>query len=356
MFRKQTWSVLFIGMLSVSNYLFAQEDTVSCTVSCHCMSNLTPAGVMISHVHPKGEWMFSYRYMNMGMKGLLSGSSSTSSDVVFNSYLMNSDAMKMDMHMLMGMYGITDRLTGMLMLNYNVNSMDMSMLAVHNHAMSGMEMSPSTAMKMNSAGLGDLKLSILYGLVKNMNHQLLIAGGVSIPTGSIQVQGLKDDMLYSSNRLPYMMQLGSGTVDVTPTVSYIFQQKDFAFSSQVSSTVRTSTNSVGYQLGNEYTIGLWGAYNWWDNFSSSLRFEGQSIDKISGFDQTIYAFNEISANPFNYGGKKLNVYFGTAYQFDKSFLNKFRLSAEYGLPIYQNVNGIQNKLTHSLFASLSYSF
>lgn len=345
-----------MGILLVNNVLFAQEDTASCNLSCHCMSNLTPSGVMISHVHPKGEWMFSYRYMNMGMKGLLSGSSNTNSDVVFNSYLMNSDAMKMDMHMLMGMYGITDRLTGMLMLNYNVNSMDMSMLTVHSHAMSGMDMSPSTAMKMSTSGLGDLKLTLLYGLIKNTNHQLLLAGGVSIPSGSIEVQGLKDDMLYAKNRLPYMMQLGSGTVDITPTVSYIFQQNDFAFSTQVSSTFRTSKNSVGYQLGNEFSMGIWGAYNWWDNFSSSIRLEGQSIEKIKGFDPTIYSFNEISANPSNYGGKKLITYLGTAYQFDQSFLNKFRIGVEYGIPIYQNVNGIQNKLMHSLFASLSYSF
>ena len=107
-------------MITSTFNLLCQSEMTSCDESCHCINNLTPAGVMVSHVHPKNEWMLSYRFMDMAMLGVLSGTKKMDELDVFNLYLMNSKKMRMDMHMLMGMYGLTDRLTAMVMLNYNV--------------------------------------------------------------------------------------------------------------------------------------------------------------------------------------------------------------------------------------------
>ena len=41
-----------------------------------------PVGVMGEHMHKEGEWMFSYRYMQMEMDGNLEGSNSLSIDEV----------------------------------------------------------------------------------------------------------------------------------------------------------------------------------------------------------------------------------------------------------------------------------
>ncbi|MBP9924104.1 MAG: hypothetical protein KBF92_09760, partial [Bacteroidia bacterium] len=87
----------------------------------------SPAGVMISHAHPKGGWMFNYSFMHMNMGGNFKGNEKISNEEIFNSYLMAGTSMKMDMHMLMAMHGITGRFTIMVMANYVSNSMDMTM-------------------------------------------------------------------------------------------------------------------------------------------------------------------------------------------------------------------------------------
>jgi hypothetical protein len=91
--------------------------------SCCGSDDATPAGVMISHLHAKKEWMFSYKLMTMNMSGIMSGTQSVNQESVFANYLMAPRNMQMNMHMLMGMYGITNRLTTMVMVSYNATSM-----------------------------------------------------------------------------------------------------------------------------------------------------------------------------------------------------------------------------------------
>jgi hypothetical protein len=352
-------SLIMIGFSFIIQAVYSQSDSLEiCTDKCMCSTDPTPAGVMISHVHEKNEWMFSYRYMNMGMNGLLTGTKSISNDDVFVYYLMSPEKMRMDMHMLMGMYGVTDRLTAMVMLNYGVNSMTMSMLPTDDHSMMnmpGMDHSANNMMDtMKTSGLGDIKLHALYGLIKSENHQLLLSTGVSFPLGNINLKGIETDMMYPNQRLPYAMQMGTGTFDFMPCINYIFQKNKLTFSTQVSSVIRPNYSVYGYKWGNEGTINTWFAYNWLKNLSSSIRFEGTILERIKGYDPTVYYLNELSANPFNYGGEKVTTYIGSTFQFKNGFMKNSRIGVEYGLPIYQSVNGMQMKLTQSIFASLSY--
>lgn len=339
---------------------FSQTDSLpeSCSSSCLCSIDPTPAGVMISHVHQKNEWMISYRLMNMDMNGVLNGSKSIPSNDVFANYLMSPSKMRMDMHMLMGMVGITDRLTSMVMFNYGVNSMEMTPFTIEGHIHPGMEgMNTKTgAHSMKTAGFGDVKVQLLYGLIQRSNQQLLISGGLSLPVGSIQKKGSSVDMMYPNSRFPYSMQLGSGTVDFLPCINYLYQISDFTFNAQVSSVVRLGYNRVGYKLGNELTINPWIAYNWIDNLTSSVRFETTIWNKINGIDPTVYSYNEPSANSLNYGGKRANLFLGSTYQFQNGFFAKNRFGIEYGIPVYQNLNGIQMNLKHSIYLSWSITF
>lgn len=298
--------------------------------------------------------MVSYRYMNMGMQGLRSGTSTVNPDSVFADYLMSSDKMRMDMHMLMGMYGITDKLTAMVMLHYNVVSMDMAMFdaAVHNHP--GMGAGTGATHTMNTAGLGDIKLHALYAVVKKPRYQVVVSAGINIPSGSIQNKGGGDEMMYANERLPYSMQLGSGTTDILPGINYLYQGTKFTFSTQVTSVIRTGYNSVGYNLGNEFSSNSWLAYQWFPFLSSSLRVEGIAADKIAGFDPTMYYYSEPSANPYNYGGSRLNGYMGVVFQPKKGILKSQRLGAEFGMPLYQNLNGIQ--MSYKQTINLSWAF
>lgn len=348
--------MLIFGLSSIG-----QTDTIrkDCQGDCHKHHlNMIPVGMMNSHVHKKNTWMLTYKYMNMNALSPIEGTKSISEMEVYKSYITYTPNMNMGMHMLMGMYGITDRLTTMVMLNYNTNSMDMKMMDTQMADMPGMtmDMSNTTNMSMKTSGFGDSKLYFIYNLVKKSHSQILINAGVNIPTGTIQIKGASDNMLYPSLRYPYMMQMGSGTIDVLPGLTYVYQKHKFALSSQFSSVIRTTTNSVGYKYGNVYNLNIWGAYNWWNNFSSSVRILGSNSGSIKGSDPAIYRYNEIAANPINYGGSRVIGYIGTLYQFKSGFLKKTRIGVEYGLPLYQNVNGIQNQFKQSVVASLSHSF
>jgi hypothetical protein len=297
--------------------------------------------------------MIAYRYMNATMNGILSGTEKVTTQDVFVNYLMASEKMRMDMHMLMAMYGVTNKITVMAMLDYNFMSMSMSMLpgSTHHHAGATTEMEHD----MKTSGIGDLKLHFLYGLINKERHHLLISAGVNIPTGNSSIKGTENSM-YPNKRLPYAMQLGAGTYDVLPCINYLHQNNKATFGTQVSSVIRTGYNTVGYQLGNEAAFNGWFAYQWFNFLSSSLRIEGSIADKIKGYDPTLYYYNELAANPSNYGGKKINTYIGSVFNIKKGCMKNSRLGIEYGIPVYQNLNGTQMKLEHTLYVSCSTTF
>jgi hypothetical protein len=348
--------IVTLSMAIAQSVRASQSDSLSCTSSICCGSNdPTPAGVMLSHIHPKREWMFSYKWMSMNMSGVMSGSQSISNEAVFTNYLMSPKNMSMNMHMLMGMYGITNRLSAMVMVNYSSLTMQMEMFVPggHHHAGST-DAAPSHTME--SAGLSDTKAYLLYGLLHKPNHQVFVSGGMSFPTGSILVTGNADNMMYPNTRLPYSMQLGSGTFDVLPCINYLYQRGKFTASSQLSAVVRTGYNPVGYRLGNEFLSNSWLAYQWSSFISSSIRLEASAQKAISGTDPSLYRFNEPAANTQNYGGKKMIGYIGSVLHINKGVFKNAGIAAEYGIPVYQYYNGIQMRQQQSWSVSLLYGF
>lgn len=290
--------------------------------------------------------MISYRYMRMNMNGMQNGTGAVKKSDVLSSYTASSEFMQMDMHMLMLMYGLSDRLTLMGMFHYNSNYMKMSMKkgnTFHKHGM-------------NSSGVGDIKLSALYALVKEPDMQLLASIGLSAPLGNIRVKGEAGSMMYPGERLPYQMQLGSGSFDVMPGVSYLRQKNKVTFSAQSFATVRTGYNKLGYKLGNDITVNVWGALQWLPFLSSTLRLEAYGAEKISGKDNELNPFQEISANPANYGGRRLSCFIGSSLQFKKRSISRHKLNVEFGIPLYQYLNGYQMPFTNFLNFAYSVTF
>jgi hypothetical protein len=347
--------LLLVIMLLLGFNGFGQTcDSSQCTCE---KGDLNPSGIMIGYNHPKGTWMFSYRYMNMQLKNNLSGTQKVSDDVVFQNYIMAPYSMNMGMHMIMAMYGFTDRFSFMTMFNYNVVNMKMNMLpGTSTTQMNGMTMTDltSTSMVAKSKGLGDIKLFAMYSLISNSRHQLMLSAGINLPTGNIKLCGSSTDMIYSSQRLPYTLQLGSGTYDVLPGITYQLKGICFTWGTQVSGVYRSSYNSLGYCYGNETMATTWFAYRFLPWLSGSVRAEGQVVGNMYGKDQGLYQVLEPDAKPANYGGQKINAYTGINF-FLRNFANS-KLSVEFGLPIYQNVNGVQLGINSILFTEWTVSF
>jgi hypothetical protein len=325
----------------------AQNDTsrtATCSKGiCTCGNDPSPAGLMISHTHSVNEWMLSYRFMSADAQDLIAGGNTSASSEVLNRYASVPEHMKMQMHMLMAMYGISERFTFMAMLNYNQMNMQMAMQfgnEIHHH-------------HMRSSGVGDSKFYLLYAPVKTETWEYLLFGGVSMPTGSIRKKGEPQSMIYSNARMPYGMQNGSGSWEVLPGLNIRHQKNDLTFCYQSSAILRLNSNSLGYRLGNEFYHTAWAAWQWCSKVSNSIRVDANYVQGLRGRDQQLQTIVEPQANTLNYGGTKTSAYFGLNFHFKKAALERHLFSAEFGLPVFQKVNGLQLKSKSTLFINWS---
>jgi len=368
--------LLFLScILSVCSY--AQQDDQktsislptetkdkSCDGGCCCAGNSqAPLGIMTDHIHDKGTWMLSYTFMNTHMQGNRMGTSDASDATVYKNYMMAPESMAMNMHMAMLMYGVTDRLTLMAMGGYMTNSMNMNMDSKGGYMfMNGqwmyMPAGTSMGMQSSSAGFTDTKLSALYNFSTKANQRLIGSLGLSLPTGTITATGTT--MLGDNQRLAYDMQTGTGSYAIDPDITYVRKKGLWYFGANAGADLKLNYNSMGYKDGNLYHTSAWAGYQFLPWVSGTLRAEGDHADMISGADKVlanpIYQSNDPTTVTANYGGDVVNLFVGINFHIMNPVLNKFRILAEYGMPVYQNLNGTQSALKSNLYAGLQYSF
>ena len=303
--------------------------------------SITPAGVMGSHTHHKGSWMVSYQFMQMNMGGNLSGSEAISTERILEHYMSSPTSMDMQMHMLGAMYALSNKLTIMGMLPYLSNQMQME-------DRMGM---PS---EMHSSRLGDISISALYSIIKNHRSSLQLNMGLSLPTGSIEESGnMQHDMEMC---LPYLMQTGSGTFNLLPALTYMSAHKSFSFGFQASGKFPLGENKRHYRPGQLLALNGWTGFQHNSWLGYSLRMEAQEGLKLHGQDMELDPMMSPGADVENSGSRKVSTYLGASFKIPKGILKGNRLALEYGLPLYQKVNGIQMQDRGSLIASWQLSF
>ena len=286
-----------------------------------------PISVMGDHMHKMGEWMISYRYMTMDMEGLLKESNSvTASSQLTGMTSMVPTKMTMDMHMFGTMYAISNKWTLMGMLNYLNNDMDMIM---------PMNMSIS----MESSGIGDLKVAGLYDLAQwDDGRRMHLKLGLNLPTGSI------DEKHTNGNTLGYGMQLGSGTYDFEPAITYLGQTENYSYGAQFGGILRLGENDQDYTLGNKFEANLWGARKITDSLSASAKFDYSSQKEVDGEDKRMMKMMSPALSSTSQGRDITTFGLGLNYYFQNGGLNGHRLAAEWETPIDQKVNGVQLKI------------
>ena len=366
-------ALLFVCALA-GTYGYAQDDTskaitgddgtVCSSGSCCCAGNSqAPLGVMTDHIHNKGQWMFSYTYMNTMMQGNNIGAAKATDNTVYKNYMMAPETMSMQMHMLMAMYGVTDKLTLMAMSGYMTDNMNMNMDSKGGYMFmngSWMYMPAGTNMGMqtSSSGITDTKLSALYNFSGIAAQRIIGSIGISLPTGSIKETGTT--LLGDGQRLAYDMQMGTGSFSIDPDITYARKYGSFYWGANAGADIKLNYNSLGYKDGNIYHATAWAGYQFLPFLSATLRAEDIQSDMISGSDHiinnTIYQENDPTTKTSNYGGTWMNVYVGVNLYMMKPVLEHFRIMAEYGMPVYQNLNGTQMSLKSNLLAGLQYSF
>ena len=164
-----------------------------------------------------------------------------------------------------------------------------------------------------------------------------------MPTGSITETGdvLAPTGVRPTLRLPYPMQLGSGTFDLLPGVTYTGKSGDAVWGAQYSAVIRLEDeNNEDYSLGDEHRLTAWGSYLWKPWISTSVRIAGQTINEISGQNPDIVAPVQ-TADPDNQGGERADLLLGLNLLGQTGALAGHRLALELGASVYQHLNGPQ---------------
>lgn len=292
----------------------------------HQHHRYAPIGVMGDHPHQKGEWMVSYRFSEMQMAGNKKGTKNISKDVILNDFMVAPLTMTMKMHMFGLMRGINDKLTIMAMLPYKELTMD------HQNNM-------GIRFATKSNGIGDIKLSGLYSLYNNNNTRFLFNAGISIPSGSINK---KDDTPSNNHqKLPYPMQLGSGTYNFLPKFTYSDFKNSWSWGGQLGAVIHLGQNDNHYSFGDKYNLTIWQGYKINNKLTSSIRLNGKIWENIDGLDPELNVMMSPAARSDLRSGKEVELLFGINFVPN----NKYNviLSLEAGGPIYQKLDGPQLK-------------
>lgn len=294
----------------------------------------------VPHTHAKGEWMFSYQYMHMDMFSHLEKSRSVSDAEVLEQYMVAPTKMNMGMHMLHLMYAPSRKLTLMSMFNYTTNSM---------------EQLPKmgSPFSVKTKGFDDFYLSALYTIVERNKSRLVGTVGLSIPTGSIDEKGLTPMSNGMEMKLPYPMQIGTGTWDPTLAATYFTVTNKYGWGGDVRNTFRLHTNKNGYNWGNLFKITTWYSKTWTQAFTTTLRLEMEEKGNIKGKDEELNPMMAYTADPNMRGGTLVQGGIGISYR-PTGALKGTRIAVEGKVPVFQHLDGPQLATQRSFKVALVY--
>ena len=323
-----------------------------------------PVGVMGDHMHGQGEFMLSYRFMHMDMQGNRTGTSAMDADTIVTNIpnrffggpmqpptlRIVPTSMSMQMHMFGAMYAPTRWLTLMAMGMYVEKEME------HITYMGGKGTARRGNFKVKTEGIGDIRLSGLIGIHDDGMHSVHLNSGISLPTGSNTKthEILTPPGTRPTVRVPYAMQIGSGTYDLMQGITYNGRLDKWYWGGQYLGTFRTGTDN-GYSLGDRHEFSAWLNYQWQPFASTALRVQFDTLESIDGIDSMI-AGPVQTADPDNYGGDELKLNLGVNLMGQSSGLAGHRLAVEVSLPVYRDLNGPQMETDWTITAGWQYAF
>ena len=317
-----------------------------------------PISVMADHRHKAGEFMVSLRQMNMKMRGNIKGTDELSDAQVLaepNEYgspnpqnlRVVPQEMDMNMTMLGAMYAPSDKVTLLAMLMQIDNEMTLTTY----QGMMGTTVLDSFTTK--TSGMGDTTLGTLIEGGDTKAGAWHYGLALSLPTGGIEEtdQVLTPMNMQPVKRLPYPMQLGSGSYDFKPSLTYNGDWGAWRVGAQANAVIRLNDNDENYRLGDKVELQGWLMKNLSPWASASLRLDASHQEGMRGGDSAIY-LPVPTAQTRAHGGTYANISLGVNLIGKTSTLGgvlaNHRLAVEWVSPIHQDANGVQMKRDETL--------
>ena len=337
MFRNKTaWLQVLFTMVFVHLISPANADKVEYSdmdIKQLVELDIYAASVLSAHIHQHGEWMAGYDFKIMPMEGNRDGTKNLSTTEVLSSYMITPLNMDMEMHMFHLMYAPSTDLTLMFMASYVEKEMEHQTRA-------------GSRFTTESSGWGDLHIKanyIFYRQGQNWGeNQLGFTLGISLPTGSIDKKDFLPPM-GSTQRLPYPMQLGSGSYDFLAGSMYLGLAEKWYWGLQGMATIRSGYNDRHYKLSNKLTLKGWLSYAINDYLSTSVKLNAMSQGNIHGSDPELNPNMVSTANPNLRGKKIVDFAIGAELNIPTGMFSGHDFSVDLSTPIYQNLDGPQLK-------------
>lgn len=196
--------------------------------------------------------------------------------------------------------------------------------------------------RIKSDGIGDISVVGNYRFSTEPEKDFRINVGLSLPTGSIDQLG-DTPRAPGNQQLPYSMQLGSGTYDISAYISYIHRAARISWGGEIGGKLRLGENDRSYHLGHRLRASTWLRYNSLDWVQPSIRISYQYWDRIHGADSELsvpgaFPYPAPVTNPDLFGGNQADVILGFRFPFASS--SRF-IELEAGKPFYRSLNGPQ---------------
>ncbi|NJD05443.1 MAG: DUF3570 domain-containing protein [Methylococcaceae bacterium] len=362
-----------------------------------------PAGVMFAHMLDEpGALMAGYRYMYGRQAGALlhRGEPAASAEAIRGGCpplrrgcVLGPQSMDMHMHMVELMYAPTSWLNLMLMPQFVDMEMQLGnqlrdLITTDDAAQYGrpperfesgtVSGNTDSAIGMHkffthaTGGIGDTGLYAMARLWEGAGQRVHLTAGVTAPTGAInrrmRLMHQENTQIVRPNgkikivQLPerlydYGMQLGSGTWDFKPSLTYAGLAGSFSWGAQAAATVRLEDqNELGYALGDGFQATAWAGYSPLPWMTLTARGLYTTQGAIRGGFQKIHEEGVPTDYPDNYGGRYWDAGFGLNLLVPTGAFAGNRLAVEWLQPLYDDPNGYQLKRQGSLSATWSLVF
>lgn len=328
----------------------------------HGMMLPPPAGVMGAHMPPPGKTMMMYSSKWMHMEGLRIGTRDvTPEDVVRDVPNVNAPPAQirmvpLEMNGHIQMLGVTHGISPWLSVTAGTMYVRKEMTALTFQGMMGTTRLGTKTV--STSGFGDTRIGANVRLLKGGGYQWHAGLGVFVPTGSIteRIRPLMPNGMRGDVRAMYGLQLGTGTFDLAPTLTFLANQERFNFGVQYRGRIALEDeNDEGYRWGDRHALTGWVSYGFNESLSGTLRIEASTQGAIDGRDPLIAGAGR-GANPAFYGGEGVEAFVGFNARASIPGFGMARLGAEFGKPLYENLNGPQLKRDWSAQLTASVRF
>jgi len=330
--------------------------------------DMAPAGVMFAHMLPNaGEWMTALRVAATRQAGPFRNGTQSVDDAQLRAYgcgngpcVIAPSSMSASMVMLELMYAPADWVTLMVMPTYM--NMDMQSRGLLTPAEQGALPPDVQAMithhaghEHTSGGVGDTGFYATFRVLDAPGSSVLATLGVTAPTGDVGVR-YRDTHQVDAGFQHYGMQLGSGTWDANPSITYLGTTGPWFYGAQASAVIRMQdANASGYALGNIAQGTAWVGWAADTGVSATLRAAYTSQGSIRGaFNGPIYKLSPMD-DPANYGGRFWDVGLGVGYALNGAFTGN-HVAIEWMQPVHDDFNGYQLTRRGTLNAVWNYAF